>query len=527
MSQPTDSASGRPRPGKSSWLAALAIVPILATVYQTLVLTDVTDDVVRKGIEGEHYSMIWTTVCWGVATLYGVFGGLWAMARFGKRDTLIAGLVLFALGNLLCGSAFDVPSLAIAKVVEGLGKGATIVICRALLYSQFDRAVIVAITFYGILAYSTRPTTPLITAMINDTLSWRWIFWINVPFALLGLILVHRFIKPDRPPKPFPLRIDWLAVLMLVFWIISLLFAFSWYRKWGGWTGNAFTITAILAIVLPIALAIWVGGGFTPDDHLRRIVRVRAYIYAMSVRMLLLLQLGAGVAMLGKYFTGVRDFPREDAGWLLAAATLPMAASTFFTSYFHRRSLRHVWLLVGVLGSSASLWWMASMDLFTSHEHLAQMVACWGLFLGLLPPVFLMDEVEALDRRDALYGGALAVVFLVVPLVTIPTMASTIVSDWSDRALDVERLNLRAERPIVDEASKRIADYYQQRSVTGAELSQRTGTVLGTYATLESVVRGIQAGFTFLSVVTGVIGVILTFSLISATARPPTGGNSS
>jgi len=65
------------------WLAAVAIVPILATVYQTLVLTDVTDDVIRKGIEAEHYSMIWTNVCWGVATLYGVFAGIWAMARFG------------------------------------------------------------------------------------------------------------------------------------------------------------------------------------------------------------------------------------------------------------------------------------------------------------------------------------------------------------------------------------------------------------------------------------------------------------
>src|SRR5262245_25006252 len=48
------------------WLAAVAVVPILATVYQTLVLTDVTDDVIRKGIDAEHYSMIWANVCWGI-----------------------------------------------------------------------------------------------------------------------------------------------------------------------------------------------------------------------------------------------------------------------------------------------------------------------------------------------------------------------------------------------------------------------------------------------------------------------------
>src|SRR5262249_4994679 len=85
-----------------SWLAAVAVVPILATVYQTLVLTDVTDDVIRKGIDAEHYSMIWTNVCWGITVLYGVFAGIWAMARFGGRDTLLVGLAWFALGNLLC-----------------------------------------------------------------------------------------------------------------------------------------------------------------------------------------------------------------------------------------------------------------------------------------------------------------------------------------------------------------------------------------------------------------------------------------
>src|SRR5436309_10138121 len=102
------------------WLAAVAVVPILATVYQTLVLTDVTDDVIRKGIDAEHYSMIWTNVCWGITVIYGVFAGIWAMARFGSRITLEVGLAWFALGNLLCGAAVDVPTLAAAKLVEGV-----------------------------------------------------------------------------------------------------------------------------------------------------------------------------------------------------------------------------------------------------------------------------------------------------------------------------------------------------------------------------------------------------------------------
>ena len=134
------------------WLAAVAVVPILATVYQTLVLTDLIDDVIRKGIDAQQYSMIWSSVCWGIAILYGVFGGIWAMARYGARDTLLVGLAWFALGNLLCGAAIDVTTLSVAKLVEGIGKGMVIAICRALLYRQFDRMVIIAIGFYGVIA---------------------------------------------------------------------------------------------------------------------------------------------------------------------------------------------------------------------------------------------------------------------------------------------------------------------------------------------------------------------------------------
>ena len=172
--------------GKAPWLAAVAIVPILATVFQTFVLTDVTDDVIRKGLEAEHYAMIWPQILWGIGLLYGVFTGIWASSRYGARDTLLVGLGLFAVGNVLCGAALDVSAMTVAKLVEGIGKGMVIVICRSLLYRQFDRLVIVAIGFYGMIAYATRPTTPLLTSFINDVLwvgggstgsTCRWPCW--------------------------------------------------------------------------------------------------------------------------------------------------------------------------------------------------------------------------------------------------------------------------------------------------------------------------------------------------------------
>jgi hypothetical protein len=235
----------------------------------------------------------------------------------------------------------------------------------------------------------------------------------------------------------------------------------------------------------------------------------------------MLLQLLAVLTLMAKYCTGLRDYPREVAGWVLAPATLTMALSTFLTTYFHRHALRHVWLLVGVVGCAACLWWMSSVDNYTSKGQAALMVGCWGLFVGLFPPAFLQDEVEGLDRRDSLYGGAVAVVFLIVPIVVVPTMTNTIVSAWTDRAADAQRLNLRENRPEVQESSARVADYYRQRGVSGPELSQATATVLGGFVKTEAVAHGIQSGLRFLSLVVGGVGLLVTALLAgSAAARP-------
>jgi hypothetical protein len=227
----------------------------------------------------------------------------------------------------------------------------------------------------------------------------------------------------------------------------------------------------------------------------------------MTTRGLMLTHLVAALTIVGMYATELRDYPRITAGWLMVPTTLTMASTTFLTICFHRRSLRHVWLVVGMVGTAACTWWLSSLDNFTPKEHVALILACWGAFLGLIPPVFLTDEIEGLNPKDFLYAGALAVVGLVVPILTVPTATGTVIKAWSDRALDTYRLNLSTNRPAVPEAADRVADYYQQRGLSGPALQQETGTVLGTFATVESVAYGFRQGLRFLSLMTLTLGL--------------------
>src|SRR5262249_36863952 len=152
---------------------------------------------------------------------------------------------------------------------------------------------------------------------------------------------------------------------------------------------------------------------------------------------------------------------------------------------------------------------------------------CWGAFLGLIPPVFLTDEIEGLNPKDFLYAGCLAILGLVVPIITVPTATGTMIKAWSDRAEDTYRLNLSTNRPSVSEAGARVADYYQQLGLSGPALQQETGMVLGGFAKVGSVAAGFQWGLGFfgpISVPAGLGVALLVWYAARALRAPPGAG---
>jgi len=276
-----------------------------------------------------------------------------------------------------------------------------------------------------------------------------------------------------------------------------------------------------------VVLGVWLGSDFSPDEHLKRLLRSRTFILAMMTRGLMLTQMVGVLTIIGLYATQLRDYPRITAGWLIVPGTLTMASTTFLTTWRHRRGLRHVWLVVGVVGAAACIWWLSALDNFTAKEQVAVILACWGAFLGLFPPAFLTDEIEGLNPEDFLYAGTLGVVALVVPLLTVPTATGTVIRAWSDRALDTYLLNLSSNRPAVSKAADRIGEYYRRRGLSSRAVQGETSTVLRTFATLESTAVGFQWGLRFLSLMMLTLGLTVALLLWRAARNlqaPPGAG---
>ena len=158
-----------------------------------------------------------------VATpLYGKLGDL-----YGRRRLLLASIGLFTLASCLCAVARDMQQLILARVLQGLGAGGLITLSQAIIGDLMAPRERGRYQGYisGMFALAS-VTGPLLGGLLTATLSWRWVFWINLPLGLLAMAISNRALRGLPQPR-HPARIDYLSAVLLVAGLTALLLAIS------------------------------------------------------------------------------------------------------------------------------------------------------------------------------------------------------------------------------------------------------------------------------------------------------------
>ncbi len=130
----------------------------------------------------------------------------WLADRFGARRIFMTALGLFTLGSMLCGVAQSFPMLVATRVLQGLGGAMMTPVGRLILLRSFARSQLVRAMTYTTLPAIIGPVLgPLVGGYLSTYASWRWIFYVNVPFGLLGLLLAWRLVSPlaEEPDARF------------------------------------------------------------------------------------------------------------------------------------------------------------------------------------------------------------------------------------------------------------------------------------------------------------------------------------
>ena len=137
----------------------------------------------------------------------------WAADRFGGRTVFRAAIALFTLGSILCGLSSNVVELTAARVLQGLGGAMMVPVGRLVLFRSIDKAALIATMAYLQVPAQIGPVLgPPIGGFITTYFSWRWIFLVNVPLGILGIVLVTLFF--DNPKEDTPRPFDWVGFVL-------------------------------------------------------------------------------------------------------------------------------------------------------------------------------------------------------------------------------------------------------------------------------------------------------------------------
>src|SRR5215467_3229197 len=168
---------------------------------------------------------------------------------FGRKPLFLFGTAVFLIGSIACGAAQSMEQLIIFRAIQGLGAGAVLPIVLTIIGDIFaleERARVQGL-FSGVWGVSSI-VGPALGGLIVDHFSWRWVFYINIPFGLLSAFLLVVSLKENVERKKH--SIDYLGSLTLTSGIVALLFALLQGGVTWAWTSLPSLGLFALAIVL-------------------------------------------------------------------------------------------------------------------------------------------------------------------------------------------------------------------------------------------------------------------------------------
>src|SRR5881409_2230848 len=239
----THSFENLPRRQLIGTLAGLMIALFLAALDQTIVGTAMPR--IIADLNGfEHYAWVATAYLVASTAAAPIVGKLTDL--HGRKPYFLGGVVVFLVGSLLCGASQDMTQLSLLRGLQGVGAGTIMANTFTVIGDLFPPAE--RGKYQGILASVfglASVVGPAVGGYLTDALSWRWVFYVNLPVGLVALaVLLTEF--PDIRPNRAHRGIDYLGAAALLGAVVPLLLALSWGGSSYPWTSP--TIVGLLAL---------------------------------------------------------------------------------------------------------------------------------------------------------------------------------------------------------------------------------------------------------------------------------------
>jgi DHA2 family multidrug resistance protein len=291
----------------------------------------------------------------------------WLGNYFGRKRVLVACIFAFTMASALCGLAWDLPTLIIARIFQGIGGGAMVPLAQAIMLESFPpqkRGAAMAVFAQGVVVAPI--LGPVIGGWITDSYSWRWIFYINLPVGMLAWLMA-KWVVEDPPyiQRNKKATIDFVGLGLLAVWLGTMQIVLDkgqeadWFgADWVRW----FAVISVAAFLGFIAWEFHVEHPLV-DLH---VFKNRNFTIGLILMTSLAAILYGTTAGLPLFLQTLMGYPALQAGYAMS----PRGVAAFITTWFVGRlvgKIRMRWMLLfGFVALATSSFMLSDINLQVS-----------------------------------------------------------------------------------------------------------------------------------------------------------------
>jgi DHA2 family multidrug resistance protein len=199
----------------------------------------------------------WVITSFGIANAISLPLTGWLSQRFGAVRLFTMSVLMFVLASWLCGLAHSLEMLVFFRVLQGLVAGPMIPLSQTLLLSSYPRAKAgTALALWGMTTLVAPVVGPLLGGWFTDTLSWPWIFYINIPVGLFAAALTWSIYR-ERETPIHKLPIDTIGLSLLVTWVGALQLMLDKGKELDWFASNTIVGLGLVALVTFAVFVVW------------------------------------------------------------------------------------------------------------------------------------------------------------------------------------------------------------------------------------------------------------------------------
>lgn len=376
-------------------LGALLLVMFLAALDQTIVSTALPTIV---GDLGGLRWLSWVVTAYLLAStvvvpLYGKFGDL-----YGRRRVLQVSIVLFLLGSALCGMAQDMTQLILLRALQGLGGGGLMVVAMAAIGDVIppaERGRYQGL-FGGVFGLAT-VVGPLVGGFLVEQLSWRWIFYINLPLGLVALLVIGAVFRPHVAKVKHV--VDYFGAFFLTLALASVVLVTSLGGNLLAWTSLDMICLALMGLIGLAGFVIEQRSAVEPIMPLH-LFRQRTFVLASLIGFMVGASLFGAVTFLPLYMQVVKDASPTSAGLQMLPLMGGLLVVSAITGRLVSRWGRYrIFPIVGTGLQVLAMGLLSRLDLDTPMAVMNLYMGILGAGLGMVMQVLILAVQNSVEPR--------------------------------------------------------------------------------------------------------------------------------